>query len=345
MITTSEVGWWKFTSYELREGYIRPTPGAKLQSYSPWEGWRATGPLKQGRQPPYQLLFQLLTRRPGPQEEAVDVSNVPTVEPPERLLSPPGEDLGRNKSPSVPPPFEVELLRWCRRYGLLGLFPHLFSEIELGQQNDEAASQSQQERMVGLRHVRTNRGWVSLPGFRSENRSPLAFGRANLNEKSSQWQPLTVVSSRFFPDLPDSGLHLFGHQPFLSDEFWRSYAEPLGDFLTGAFVLRNAVLGSNQGVSTSIKSSQGPDLLDALIEPTGVTIERTKPGNRLLMTYTIPSLLSALAVMVRDLERGHALQCPTCRSVFISARPQSRYCSLRCRWTGQQRNYRAGKTR
>ena len=32
--------WWRFSAYEIREGFIRPAPGAKLTVYDPWEEYR-----------------------------------------------------------------------------------------------------------------------------------------------------------------------------------------------------------------------------------------------------------------------------------------------------------------
>src|SRR5918912_966861 len=52
-------GWWRFEDYELRDGYIRPAPGAKLERYDPWADYRA----RQGKrelQPPYKSLLGLL---------------------------------------------------------------------------------------------------------------------------------------------------------------------------------------------------------------------------------------------------------------------------------------------
>ena len=50
----------RFNRYEVRDGYIRPAPGAKGEWYDPWEGFRASRS-KQGRQdPPYQSLIALV---------------------------------------------------------------------------------------------------------------------------------------------------------------------------------------------------------------------------------------------------------------------------------------------
>src|ERR1051326_5043081 len=28
--------WWRFDTYEVRDGYVRPSPGVRFQAYDPW---------------------------------------------------------------------------------------------------------------------------------------------------------------------------------------------------------------------------------------------------------------------------------------------------------------------
>ncbi len=53
--------WWRFSEYELRDGYLRPAQGAKLESYSPWDIYRDSRETAVRAQTPrYQQLSALL---------------------------------------------------------------------------------------------------------------------------------------------------------------------------------------------------------------------------------------------------------------------------------------------
>src|SRR5687767_12186968 len=82
--------WWRFSSYEMVNGFIRPEPRAKLERYNPWSEY---GP---GHVSPYQSLINLIENLP--------VSSDGTV-----------VKLRKEN--------EKQLLDWCSKYGLLGLLP------------------------------------------------------------------------------------------------------------------------------------------------------------------------------------------------------------------------------
>jgi hypothetical protein len=54
--------WWRWSRYELRDGYIRPAPGVRLSVYDPWKRWLDNRPL--GRRSddgtPYRALLNML---------------------------------------------------------------------------------------------------------------------------------------------------------------------------------------------------------------------------------------------------------------------------------------------
>ena len=53
--------WWRFSRYELRDGYIRPAPDAKLEEYAPWDQHRSGRDARMRKeQPPYQELVDVL---------------------------------------------------------------------------------------------------------------------------------------------------------------------------------------------------------------------------------------------------------------------------------------------
>ncbi len=95
--------WWRFSKYELRDGYIRPAPKAELEEYDPWAAYHASWnydpdsatPYVEQRTsaPPYQSLLTLF------HEFRFDALGEPDPESVEKLLA------------------------WCAEHGLLGILP------------------------------------------------------------------------------------------------------------------------------------------------------------------------------------------------------------------------------
>src|SRR5947208_2028330 len=69
----SHSAWWRFSEYEIADGWIRPTARAKLERYDPWQQFRESRKLTIGQapfgdQPPYQTIMKLvheLEYKPG----------------------------------------------------------------------------------------------------------------------------------------------------------------------------------------------------------------------------------------------------------------------------------------
>src|ERR1051326_3281991 len=83
--------WWRWSTYEVRDGIIRPGPEAVLEEYSPWNVYRES--LDERCNPPYLSLLVLV------------------------------EDLSFDEGFS-PLDHQNFVTDWCRRYGLFGLLPH-----------------------------------------------------------------------------------------------------------------------------------------------------------------------------------------------------------------------------
>jgi hypothetical protein len=59
------------------------------------------------------------------------------------------------------------------------------------------------------------------------------------------------------------------------------------------------------------------------------------------LKWVTSSLLASLAtMMLEDLTYGRALLCAGCGRPFVSGAYQARFCSVRCRWAVQKREYR-----
>jgi hypothetical protein len=98
--------WWRFSKYEIRDGSIQPTLDAELRPTKPWAAYERR---QRGRtfQRAYTELANLGTRL----RDCVDSDGQVVLD----------------------AEAERHLLRWCGRYGLLGLLPHRssFAVIEL----------------------------------------------------------------------------------------------------------------------------------------------------------------------------------------------------------------------
>ena len=88
--------WWKFTQYELKDGYICPAPDATLSAYDPWS-----------------------EPSPGVDTAYASLAN----------LVPRGRDAGDNGT--VSPDTAAAALEWCQRYGLLGVLLQRVEKIVL----------------------------------------------------------------------------------------------------------------------------------------------------------------------------------------------------------------------
>jgi hypothetical protein len=84
--------WWRFDRYEIHQGYIRPAPGAAVETYSPWELYKVPAK-KEAITQPYHTLFRLT-------------------------------EMGQ-------PERERELLSWCSKFGLLGVLLHRSESVSV----------------------------------------------------------------------------------------------------------------------------------------------------------------------------------------------------------------------
>ena len=104
--------WWRFSSYELKDGYIRPAPGAKLELYDPWKPYRDSWehdpdsatpfPEKRLQGPPYLSLLALAD---------------------EVTIAPDRSGLDKKSAD--------RLLKWCSEFGLLGILPQRVQMVAL----------------------------------------------------------------------------------------------------------------------------------------------------------------------------------------------------------------------
>lgn len=172
----------RWTSYEIREGCIRPAAGARLQAYDPWRTWPTRPPARSSSQQklhvtPHQALLSLLNelRYRQPKEQP------PDFEPQAFDLTPPLSDAS-----------ETKILAWCARYGLLGILPHRVLQATLAPQAG-----------LQLQYTKIGAGWIVAERTAVEHVSrPTGALLQPLRGTGPAAEPLSGTWSRFFPAVP-----------------------------------------------------------------------------------------------------------------------------------------------
>lgn len=196
--------WWRFSDYVVRDGFVRPAPGAVLEEYSVQD-----------------LLNPSQDEYPGDEWEEDEEAQAPVPKP-----RAPHIELMR-----IDPwakDAEEQILSWVRRYGLLGLLPHLMDYLEFADGTQYFKTQSGEwQKVVGgdsLEQV--------IHVVNSGPRWPAVVHLHDLDGLAKHVGPADQILPEFFPEgLPDRGIPL----P-LTEEFWQYYGERLSD-------LRDVILG------------------------------------------------------------------------------------------------------
>jgi hypothetical protein len=357
--------WWRFSRYEIKDGYIRPALDAELVSYDPWVDYRdswvfdpdSATPLQEKRKnkPPYISLLNLLD---------------------EIRFSPLG---------GLTPESANQILEWCSEYGLLGMLsqrvqmaslaPRWMSTTWKGLSDFPRPFEDGKFHEVSYQYFRANsytdyRGWYPLMNWAQDGESgkqedelvplesksefrPRALVqdiRLRVSESDGSWdviisgsyyeEPLKQTWGKFFPDVPEKEKETYFYPIPNSDNFWSIYAESIEDFLTGALLLQDAL--EEIEVEGSLESAQPFHYkLNFLLSPVSTIIKRSEYGS-LQQRWTAPSLISCFATMAsQDLTQDRkVLACETCNKMFVTEAYQARYCSDKCRRTAQKRRYR-----
>lgn len=358
--------WWRFSRYELRDDFLRPAPGATLQSYVPWDLHQESRQSeKRGHQSPYQELAALLDEFHGALNYSAEF---------------------------VPTPQAVDtLLDWCRRYGLLGLllqqsemvfFPPM-SVWACGDPDPAAESEptwvlTHYTREPGAWHVHTEfcspsyAKWndhafddpdpTCLPTFRPSKKTPACpvpedWPKPHVLTRDLQnlwWQPHQPLAEGWFSSFPGISDQTQPTPLPLTPEFWSAYAEPLDSFLSAAVMLRSAMewyvnkpeggvrlRGPAPDVPTRRKFPAleyhiyPPDAFKRMLLGVAPTVETTKKGKNWTHRQVLlaPSLLGMFAAMfLTDLTEGREVRtCVVCSKVFVSGAHAAKYCSVTCR--------------
>lgn len=369
--------WWRFSEYELKDEYICPTPGAKLELYDPWQLYRdsweydpdSATPFAEKRQkdPPYISLFDLVEEM-EPSSDSVPI-NKRSVE---------------------------KLLKWCSKFGLLGLLPQRVQMVAvaprwLPENPWGAAVGINLKRPKGgllyptqFIYYRNNAVLLNVEGAKVQGWNPFLWQGRNLGQKGkrlgqiydseTQVHPGVTIQgryfesgdgppnvirvptlfqesfqytwSKYFPSIPKKEVETYLYPPPLSPPFWKIYSEKWWHFFRGVFDLQDALLYLNESADYSDKQSKtnrskGFSLLNDLVSSSSMVLGTNRDGSY-RQEWRAASLLGCFAMMaLQDLtQHRKVMSCERCNRLFVTEAYQARYCSDRCRHTAQKRRYR-----
>lgn len=344
--------WWRYERYEVRDGFVRPAPGARGAPYDPWTDYLAarSGWGGGGGKAPYESLLELTWSF--------------------RLLPPRGGERAR-----LAPESEVAVATWCGEHGLLGLLPHQYEVAFLAPRWGEAAPglASVAGPVVPVRRSYTweATGWqpddeqwwrTKTPALEQEPKQvgqlvpeelwpehwgrPTALGRS-FGRGAWGMLPLGSAWGRYFPNVPSPDRDTWTYPQPLSEAFWAAYAEPIDEFVEVAALFSDTLLGLDDDLG------QGEQALDFVGRQfaagrafyslvAGVHPALVSSDDGYVRAWRTKSLLSSFAMMVYlDLTNGkRVIRCEVCDKPFVSGAYQARYCSDRCRNTALKRAYR-----
>jgi len=304
--------WWRFNSYEIREGWLRPAPKAALEQFDPWTTYWETPSENRVSEPPYVAFVNMITALPVPNADD-DAIQLAADE-------------------------ETALLDWCGKYGLLGLLTHMFLYVSIetrGGRMSMTRSCDPWFLMLGMEDPASRRLKASSYAIVE----PISGGESERQPLSKMWAP------GFFPDVAREDWETFDYPAPLTPEFWSQYGERVTDFIKVGRMFADAVtrLSDSEGgdfPDSCVGSIEGAPLVTegSARATLNRMLKSTKPVQILdndgyeQRLWRSPSFLGMLAMMhSQDLIGDRRLfRCP-CGRVFASTYPDTKYCSPRHR--------------
>lgn len=364
MVDISQSGfgwWWRATDYVVSGKYVRPAPACGIERYDPWDCFAADefAETETLSRPPHEELLGLIQRfnfepRPGPG---------PIVKPDETSAN--------------------ELAAWCSRYGLLGILPHHALQIALLPRWLPYKSEPTTLVPSQIVYARTAAGWstfihqIATPRWRIRDDHPTKTGMPispfdkDLKKRliTKNWPSAGVIMrelrtgmiytlslsemrERYFPDVPAAEAETYFYPAPTSEKFWRSYAEPIWDFVEISKTLTQAisVLGRREPLkSADPKAREVVQVaLDRLHDIVGHVSPCLSPNpdddGSFRQDWCSTSLIGTLGMMCLLDLRGTkwTMVCANdkCKTMVFTKAYQRRYCSPRCQRTVAKRRYR-----
>ncbi len=338
--------WPRFSRYEVVDGHVRPAPGARLTLYSPWKVYDEERFVRQATSsqewvPPYDGLIRLA--------EGLPDSVFPRWE---------GQAMDEEAAAKV--------TAFCAKVGLLGLLPHALEALTLhpvweyvvtsdGVQADLLAPTQRHYYRLGSFFTERIQQYPggAVPPDATRVGQPVPRGQwphgfeephvllTSLRRTTPERESLTQRWAAYFPGIRHDERETYQYPLPMSRQFWEQYAEPTRAIVGAGSWLRE-ILGALRG-RAKVRTA-GVLALNALLAR--VTPTAARSGDTEALAWSSPSLLGYYALMIlQDLVAHRRVQpCETCGHIFLAGGYQTRYCSSRCRWTGQKRRQKA-KTR
>jgi hypothetical protein len=306
--------WWRFTRYVIDDGWIRPAPGASLSDFDVWDSfWRR--PEGHIAEPPYAQLMTLVCRLPCPGAEGWASQLEPAV--------------------------EEELLSWCSEHGLLGTLLHIVRQVKW----------VQRYRMVDSKREGILQTFMARPDWTvvhdefpvdAPNHPGSEVLIENFPTGEPRFEPLSTTWGRHFPDIEPKD-ETFDPYPSPTEEpehFWTEYAESVSDFIRVARFFTEAVGLVREWQPREFASGlhyymrtkwEGLGELNRMMESNSPYLIVSKDG-KAEERECAPSLMGMFARMATKdiLDKRYLGQCP-CGKIFVSAYPDTKYCSVRHR--------------
>ena len=299
----------------MRDGYVRPVPGADLMRIELGTAFEST------EERPYERLANMM-RPDGPVMGAVTTSDR-----------------------------DHAIAEWCRSYGLLGVLFHGL-EMVFFPPVAESADDLLGPLVTQTHLLRIPKGTLQQVSKTTDESSPglppgvlwRPLGSADVHFAS-----IEETWAQFFPGVDAD---VYGSLDPRQGRFWEVYQEPVDDFVSAAETLADALwmLGQprpRSGISPLIDDhALAVHTLNDLADQARWMVEPTR-DRKFVERWVTPTPLSALAMLaLRDLVRRRALRIcanDTCRNLFGSVAYQARYCSPRCRHTVNKRTVRRNR--
>lgn len=304
-------GWYRFSRYELHDGYIRPVESAELESYDPWVTYHHAWEHTSEKKTPLVQLLDLYRDLGYPATEV---------------------DLGEEG--------QARILQWCREYGLLGILLHTVNTVVLHPpvKLPYYSVKGLPKTITRSTYFKTSSGWLhqqdSILSGDSEEQYTLSttIGEAALDRKT-----LSDYWGLFFPKVNPRDYYYYvpSETPGWKERFWRAYAEPVDEFLKALGILHRAIErtayivedDSNWHDSKTEVFNEGMNTLHGLTD--GVSPVLVPQGNKFEQRWSSPSLLASLAMMALQDSVGvrHVRRC-VCGRLFVTSK--ALYCSPKC---------------
>jgi hypothetical protein len=298
-----ESAWWRFSEYELRNGYIQPAPGAGLDRYDPWSAHRTA--IAHGAKiaaPPYAQL-------------ATIAAQVPT-----------GLERWSGFEPSAD--LATAVLEWCRCYGLLGTLLHDLQFVRLGSWTLERANAGcwstdiywYEPEKEPFAEVMSRSSVGALP----EN-AWYAYLPSVPKEEWTRRRPEWPFSEEFWLRYAEPINDFLGNAKWMAE----------------ALVVLGRGGGDGSAVGPALDPAEALSRLNDLTEGVSPGLEAGRAG-RFHQRWFSHSLLGHLSMQAAQdlLGEKRLVVCHQCSAPFTTSHPKARFCSERCNARSRKRKQR-----